>query len=92
MLKLSNIISVITVMLVSMATYFAITTGLKNNKTNLMLIALGLKFLFFLAYLFIMILFFEISNLKMFVFTFMLIYFIGAIQLVYLLKKKLMAK
>ena len=87
-----NVISVITVMLVSMSVYGTISIALNKNKTLLILVALGLKFLLFLAYLFIMILFYEITDIKMFVFTFMLIYMLGAAQLVYLLQKKLKTK
>ena len=82
--------SIIIVMLVSMTAYLTITFRLKvNNRIFLTGAVLGLKFLIYLAYLFIMILFFDISDKKTFVFTFMFVYLAGTFQLSYILKNKL---
>ncbi|HIF14379.1 MAG TPA: hypothetical protein EYQ86_03245 [Bacteroidetes bacterium] len=91
LLNMENVISIISVLFISLAGYMSIAFGYKsgNNKVFFTGFVLGLKFLIYLAYLFIMILFFEISNVKIFVFTFMFIYLTGTFQLSYLLQKKL---
>ena len=87
----ANVISIITVMLISLTAYLVTTSSYteKKNKVSLTGVMLGAKFLIYLAYMLLMIMFFEIPNKKIFVFTFMLIYVTGTVQLCYLLLKKL---
>ena len=89
----ANVISIITVMLISLTAYLVTTSSYteKKNKVSLTGVMLGAKFLIYLAYMLLMIIFFEIPNKKIFVFTFMLIYVTGTFQLCYLLLKKLRA-
>ena len=83
-----NVANIIAVMFISIIAYNTISLGLKNKNTALILVTIGFKLLFFLAYLSVVMIFLEIPNKIMFVFTFMFAYLFGATQLVYLLQKR----
>ena len=89
-LENENLISVLIVMLISMTAYKFIFFHFKDkNRVFLTGIVIGAKFLVYLLYLFLMILFFKMWDQQAFVIIFMLIYFSGTIQLTYFIYNKL---
>lgn len=83
-----NIVSVVFLMLAFMFSYELIRVKFNKGEKGVSgtLIVLGMKLIVYFLYLFLMALYFPIKDMKIFVITFMLAYFLGTIKLLLMIR------